>query len=235
MDRPVQNSAVEWMREEWCDTCVIINYVKDLLRGDFSFLVVFISGLTTLSSGLMLGSGAHMIPAVLVALSAYFVVTLLVVRTSQTFVRQRTGTCLDVAVIAKMLADAPIEKFVSNQCLTECPVSHLKRMIEVRQRPHEDSNSLSVGKSLHEYRFNELLNAVRRCRKYSDSCCICFEDYHPGDELRILSQCQHEFHRRCLDRWIYTFAKPRSGPSKMVKPKCPLCNAALSTMVDKKD
>jgi len=43
-------------------------------------------------------------------------------------------------------------------------------------------------------------------------CSICYVPYKPNDTLRVLSQCHHEGHIECVDRWV------RSSN------RCHLCN-----------
>lgn len=45
-----------------------------------------------------------------------------------------------------------------------------------------------------------------------ESCVVCLYEFDGGDEIRVLSNCRHVFHRCCLDRWMDHDRKT-----------CPLC------------
>lgn len=59
------------------------------------------------------------------------------------------------------------------------------------------------------------------------TCAICFEDYNPGDAMRVLP-CLHRFHLSCIDQWILQQARRRSNTAQStVSYECPLCHARL--------
>lgn len=50
------------------------------------------------------------------------------------------------------------------------------------------------------------------------SCSICLGDYKEGEWLRVLPDCDHLFHRKCIDMWL------------RMNSSCPLCrNSPLPT------
>ncbi|KAK4485424.1 hypothetical protein RD792_008064 [Penstemon davidsonii] len=51
-------------------------------------------------------------------------------------------------------------------------------------------------------------------------CPICLADYQPGETLRIIPECTHNFHAACIDEWLRSSAT------------CPLCR---NSMVSKKN
>jgi hypothetical protein len=98
------------------------------------------------------------------------------------------------------------------------PVSQLKEMLRNRDVPIEEINAF-VEKQ-------QLLSRLKKCRQYSDTCCICFESYQHNDPVRVLKKCHHELHVECLDKWVYTFA---TNPTKLrQQPSCPLCKEILT-------
>lgn len=47
-------------------------------------------------------------------------------------------------------------------------------------------------------------------------CHICLDNYKVGEYKRILHYCNHTFHRKCIDQWLYI--------SKNME--CPLCRTS---------
>jgi len=47
--------------------------------------------------------------------------------------------------------------------------------------------------------------------EHYETCCICLDDYVPGDKLRILP-CDHAYHVKCIDPWLLK--------NKRVCPQC---------------
>ncbi|KIY47721.1 hypothetical protein FISHEDRAFT_74387 [Fistulina hepatica ATCC 64428] len=50
---------------------------------------------------------------------------------------------------------------------------------------------------------NELVQTGRLKSSCAERCLVCLDEYEPDDELRIMN-CQHGFHKRCVDRWLET-------------------------------
>ena len=66
------------------------------------------------------------------------------------------------------------------------------------------------------------------CRAYTAEegvtreCYICLDTYEHGDKMRRLP-CKHEFHAKCVDRWLLDCGANRRAVA------CPMCNTALDT------
>lgn len=70
-------------------------------------------------------------------------------------------------------------------------------------------------------RFPKLLYSQAKLNKgdSASSCCsICLADYRDTDLLRLLPDCGHLFHRKCVDPWL------------RLHPTCPVCrNSPMPT------
>lgn len=114
-------------------------------------------------------------------------------------------------IVAKIHA-MPLEGFVKDDLgsYASLKIARLQQMLQVR------------GNKENYLERSEIVSALKKRRKYSDSCCICCEDYlEREDTLRIWPKCNHEFHLECLDQWAYTFQ------NKADLPTCPLCKESL--------
>lgn len=54
-------------------------------------------------------------------------------------------------------------------------------------------------------------------------CAICLADFAPGDELRVLPQCGHGFHVRCIDTWLGSHSSCPSCRQLLVVARCQNC------------
>ncbi|CAN0877545.1 RING-H2 finger protein ATL52 [Linum grandiflorum] len=48
-------------------------------------------------------------------------------------------------------------------------------------------------------------------------CAICLEEWEEGDECRVLPECNHVYHRVCVDGWLLTGDDDRR--------RCPMCRS----------
>ncbi|XWS61744.1 hypothetical protein CRYUN_Cryun07bG0151900 [Craigia yunnanensis] len=70
-------------------------------------------------------------------------------------------------------------------------------------------SALLIRELLPVVRFSDLVDPP-------ESCAVCLYDFEGQDEIRRLTNCQHIFHRSCLDRWMVYDQKT-----------CPLCRTSF--------
>ncbi|XVE96267.1 hypothetical protein REPUB_Repub02eG0206300 [Reevesia pubescens] len=90
-----------------------------------------------------------------------------------------------------------------------------------RQEPANiDSESCVVDVGLDEETiksYPKLLYSEAKLQKkdYTATCCsICLADYKSSDTLRLLPDCNHLFHLKCVDPWL------------RLHPTCPVCRTS---------
>ncbi|CAL0326700.1 unnamed protein product [Lupinus luteus] len=66
--------------------------------------------------------------------------------------------------------------------------------------------------------YPKLLYSEAKLKKLSDStatcCTICLSDYMGSDMIRVLPDCDHQFHLKCIDPWL------------RLHPTCPVCRTS---------
>lgn len=130
---------------------------------------------------------------------------------------ERASRIAKMKEIAQRIQTMPVEPFVPQENIhSQCSISQLKDMLKRRGVSDEELKSYVERQNLEE--------TLSQRRKYSDTCCICFECYEPDEPLRILPRCHHELHLECLDKWAFTFA---SASKRQHDPTCPLCKEKL--------
>ncbi|XWS56089.1 hypothetical protein CRYUN_Cryun09bG0056800 [Craigia yunnanensis] len=89
-----------------------------------------------------------------------------------------------------------------------------------RQEPVADSESFVVDVGLDEEMIKSypklLYSEVKLHKKDSTATCcsICLADYKSSDTLRLLPDCNHLFHLKCVDPWL------------RLHPTCPVCRTS---------
>ncbi|XP_030530438.1 RING-H2 finger protein ATL5 [Rhodamnia argentea] len=70
---------------------------------------------------------------------------------------------------------------------------------------------------------------AERLRASCDTCAVCFSPLMEGEEVRVLRNCRHVYHRECLDGWVgcdSDHGRDRPGDRSNHR-TCPLCRAPL--------
>ncbi|CAN0921316.1 RING-H2 finger protein ATL80 [Linum grandiflorum] len=58
------------------------------------------------------------------------------------------------------------------------------------------------------------------CRE-DGGCVICLEEWEEGDECRVLPECNHVYHKVCVDGWLLTGGEDRHDQYR----RCPICRS----------
>lgn len=78
-----------------------------------------------------------------------------------------------------------------------------------------DATLRSFPKLLYSVDHGKLLNYEDESSSSTAICCsICLADFEEGDVLRLLPDCGHIFHQKCVDTWL------------QLKPTCPNCRTS---------
>nr|GMC93321.1 RING-H2 finger protein ATL8-like [Ipomoea batatas]GMC98980.1 RING-H2 finger protein ATL8-like [Ipomoea batatas] len=60
--------------------------------------------------------------------------------------------------------------------------------------------------------------------QFPADCAICLTEYEDGDEIRVLPQCRHGFHVKCIDTWLGSHSSCPSCRQILVVSRCRKCN-----------
>ncbi|GMN67812.1 hypothetical protein TIFTF001_036887 [Ficus carica] len=72
-------------------------------------------------------------------------------------------------------------------------------------------------------RFPKLPYSQAKLRINEGNCSVCLEDYIESDVLRLLPDCGHAFHLKCVDPWL------------RLRPTCPLCRSSPDVVTASRD
>lgn len=67
------------------------------------------------------------------------------------------------------------------------------------------------------------IKPYRRCIQESN-CCICFENIKSNEYIRELN-CNHTFHKKCIDKWLLYSMKSKEYIS------CPVCRSVINILL----
>ncbi|KAK1389737.1 RING-H2 finger protein ATL70 [Heracleum sosnowskyi] len=120
--------------------------------------------------------------------------------------------------ILLLITTITLASYFCTRVQTTPPGSGPDRMIISEPPPHLQHIAIEVGldeetlKSYPKLRYSE---AKLKNKDSTATCCsICLGDYKGSDMLRLLPDCGHLFHLKCVDPWL------RSHPT------CPVCRTS---------
>lgn len=126
--------------------------------------------------------------------------------------RARGGNRNSFRDVALAVQKLPTIAYESKEVLNALTIKELRKRLN--QRQIDSTGCLEKSDLLH------LLHTVSGSS--SCTCSICLEEYEPGDVLRFLPKCNHQFHIGCLDRWCLSAVDTQN---RVVS--CPLCNQPI--------
>ncbi|KAK2655355.1 hypothetical protein Ddye_008407 [Dipteronia dyeriana] len=101
------------------------------------------------------------------------------------------------------------------------PVAQQQQQRRRRNNPLGDDQSIVIDVGLDEATIKSypklLYSEAKLERKDSSTavcCSICLADYKSSDKVRVLPDCNHLFHVKCVDPWL------------RLHPTCPLCRTS---------
>ncbi|KAJ0808144.1 putative transcription factor C2H2 family [Helianthus annuus] len=89
-----------------------------------------------------------------------------------------------------------------------------------RRESMEASTNVQPAVGLEKRALRKIPVAVFRLRTSGSSeCSICLGDFVDGERVRVLPECKHEFHVKCVDKWLKEHASCPNCRRSLVPPK----------------
>jgi hypothetical protein len=216
--------------------------VAQVLSERQGLLMLLLGGISSLVLALVAGlDDMNVIKALFFSVTCYGITTVLVARSALRNGNQ-TNLCdgkpkLTSAEVMQIIEAVHEEDFVRNDELDYCDLPCLRNILNSRKLMSQDAVtgtevSECMSQDLETTKKN-LIAALKLRRKCSDSCCVCLDEFIPGDRIRVLPGCSHEFHNKCIDEWARTFAVNKKRIHHHVKsgnPSCPLCKTIIGNI-----
>ena len=226
----------------WTEDVEDLVYVAQVLSERQGLLMLLLGGISSLVLALVAGlDDMNVIKALFFSVTCYGITTVLVARSALRNGNQ-TNLCdgkpkLTSAEVMQIIEAVHEEDFVRNDELDYCDLPCLRNMLNSRKLMSQDAVtgtevSECMSQDLETTKKN-LIAALKLRRKCSDSCCVCLDEFIPGDRIRVLPGCSHEFHNKCIDEWARTFAVNKMRIHHHVKsgnPSCPLCKTIIGNI-----
>lgn len=219
-------------------------YVARVLSENQGLLVLLLGGVSSMVLALVVGlDDVSVMKALLFSVTCYGITTVLVARSAQRYANRISNLCdltprLSSTEVAQIIEAIHEETFVRDDELKNCDLPRLRKMLNSRMArvpPQDAVTGIEVSECLSqelETKKKNLIAELQLRRKYNESCCICLEKFIPGDKIRVLPGCRHEFHNKCIDEWAMTFAEDKIKMRincyvKSGNPSCPLCKTTI--------
>lgn len=235
--------------EGWSQDIEELVYVAQVLRDTSGLLLLLLCGVSSMMMALVAGlDNMNVVRALILSITCYGVTTVLVARSARRIANQQVSQHgepkLSSKEVTSIIDAIPEENFVPDDELENCDLQQIQHMLQCRKVVSVvPMNRKKMGLEQHcecadkdpDIQKQGLVDKLRQRRNYNDSCCICLLTFVMGDRIRVLpSDCHHEFHRGCFDKWAMTFAannRLSNCNTKRGPPTCPLCNTSIEAKV----
>ncbi|CAN4118717.1 unnamed protein product [Withania somnifera] len=131
------------------------------------------------------------------------------------------GIGISVGIVLLIITITLTSYFCTRNQITELPPRQRRTPSAIQHDHGQDNNNCIVDIiGLDETtlsRYPKLLYSEAKVnhKDSTASCCsICLADYKNKDMLRLLPDCEHLFHLKCVDPWL------------MLNPSCPVCRTS---------
>ncbi|CAH9065605.1 unnamed protein product [Cuscuta europaea] len=132
----------------------------------------------------------------------------------------RESLCYSIGFSLGILAVLVILPFLVYRCVKGEPGDGVHRSAATTGVDGEEEHIISIGEAMFlvyldsypKLLYSEVKEYEKKDSDYSSSeCCICLADYEDDDIVRVLPECGHLFHVKCIDIWFKR------------RPTCPFC------------
>ncbi len=103
-----------------------------------------------------------------------------------------------IRVYFQMFKNEEEEENINREMAREFLVEQQENISEIASHIHfENCKEIKnlLGKSLKMKKNDNKMNEY-------DVCNVCFEEYKENEYIRVLPNCKHHFHKRCIDKWL---------------------------------
>ncbi|XP_021737060.1 NEP1-interacting protein-like 1 [Chenopodium quinoa] len=117
-----------------------------------------------------------------------------------------------------LMADV-LANFLNGSKVFEMEMGILKERLEksFSETLEEDNNVSYIVEILQRTTMGETIpRELVDILHVEGSCPICLQDLEAGKKVRCMMQCNHQFHKHCIDKWL------------VLNKSCPICRRSIN-------
>ncbi|QCD98130.1 E3 ubiquitin-protein ligase [Vigna unguiculata] len=126
------------------------------------------------------------------------------------------GIGISIGILLLIITITLTSYFCTRTHVSFAPPSRNRRLTSNALEPHHSIVDVSLDEAT-ILSYPTLLYSeakVQKCDSTATCCSICLADYKDTDTLRMLPDCGHQFHLKCIDPWL------------RLHPTCPVCRTS---------